>query len=276
MQPFQFAEMPYDVKLKSFNGVAAGQDATLDVRIGLTIHSLLIAFGGSIADYGQVNLKVNGTVVQSFESLQALDDYNHQQGRARAAATDGVIYLDFIRYGLDSPIARELTALATGANAGVSTVQLEIAVKSSATAPTLSAKAKMSKPRPRGLIKWIQRFNFNAAHTGENQWTDLPKGRHINQLHFKSGNVDALRIQRNQTEIFNRSKAENTAAQNDGKRNPLAGVFMFDPTEMGNGALTLPTTDENGVPVADLRFMMDVGTAGTFTILAETIGASPV
>lgn len=265
------------IKLKSFNGVAAGQDATLDVRIGMTIHALLITYAGNLSDYGTVTLKVNGTAVQTFASLVELDQYNRRQGRAEA---NGIIALDLDRYGLNTQVARELTALSTGAGTGITTVQLEIAVDSGATAPALSAKAIMSAPRPRGPIKHIHRFIPTASHAGDFQWTDLPHGRRVNQLHFLNQNVNNLIVMRDNVELYNRSKAENTMVQTDGKRVPMASVFMFDPTELGDGNEGLDTVytagELKGKPVADLRFTLNMGAAGQIPVLAETIGVSPV
>lgn len=259
-------------QLKSFSGVAAGQTATLDCQIGASYHQILIAYSGvTLAQMEAIRVVANGVVIHRYTSGTQLDNHNQHQGRAAAA---GILVIDFERYGLKTRAAKEITALGTGAPfdaknnpTPITTLSVEIDIAAAAAAPALSAKAVQSGSAPTGLIKKVKQFSYNAAAIGEMQVADLPRGDLINQVRFESSDADAVKVLTNNVEVFTRTKAENDLMQSDGVRAPVAGSFVFDLTEAGDGQEGLVTRGLN-----DLRFNVTMGAAGQVPVMVEYIG----
>ena len=147
--------------MPSFNGVAAGSTATLNLPIGLTYHSLELLRGGTSftnAHIEELRLKAEGREIMVMTGAQ-LDSI--QQFEGMAAAGTNITRLNFERYGLDTRGGRELTAIGTGyrqvldAGAGdfnptpIQTLQLEVDIASAASAPTTRASSRRSRPTSR-------------------------------------------------------------------------------------------------------------------------------
>lgn len=256
-------------RMPSFEGVAAGSTATLRLPIGLTYEQLLITYSGvTLAQMNEIRVIGNGKTFQRFTSGNRLDTINQYHGRA---AADGVIVIDFTRYGLRTRAGEELTGLGTGVpskdgSVELSTLALEVDIDGAASAPALSCKAVQSKPQPLGLIKHVREFGYNPAASGEFEISDIPKGHLFNTVHFVSSDVNSLRVERDGYTVFERAAAENTLLQTDGERSPQSGVFTFDPTEIGNGGETLQTAG-----VYDLRFIVDMDASGALPVVVESI-----
>ena len=134
--------------------------------------------------------------------------------------------------------------------------------------PSLSCKAVESPPSALGVFKKVRQFVYNPAAAGEFQIADLPRGDLINKIYFRSGNINSLRVERNNFTVFERTKDENDTIQTDGVRVPVAGEFVYDPTEAGNGSEGLVTAG-----VQDLRFILDMSAGGAVPVTVEYIGA---
>jgi hypothetical protein len=171
-----------------------------------------------------------------------------------------------------------LTALGTGLPRGpnvdagqdpnpITTLSLEVDIDAGAAAPVLSLTALQSLARPAGIIKKVREYTYNAAATGEFEISDLPKGDIINRVVFASADVDAVKVERNNLVVFNRTSAENNVVQADGHRVPQAGYFVFDPTEQGYGAEGLVTAGAH-----DLRFVLTMGDTGAVPVTVEYLG----
>lgn len=256
--------------MPGFEGVAAGQTATVRLPLGLTYESILLTYSGAtLAQLNEARIVANGRTLQRWVELSKLDTINKFHGRAAAS---GVIVLDFNRFNLRTRAGEEFTALGTGVRApegGVelSTLALEIDIDAAAVGSALSAAAIQSAPRPLGLIKNVREFTYSPAAAGEYEITDLPKGHLFNALHFHhGGNMSALRIERDGYTLFDRTVAENSLIQSDGKRTPQTNVFTFDPTELGNGAESLITAG-----VQDLRFILTMTGAASVGVTLESL-----
>lgn len=256
-------------RMPSFEGVAAGATATLRLPIGLTYEQLLISYAGvTLPQITEIRVVGNGKTFQRYTSASRLDMMNRFTGRAAAA---GVLLIDFTRYGLRTRQGEEVTALGTGVaskdgSTELSTLAVEIDIDAAAAAPALSCKAVQSAPQPLGLIRHVREFGYNPSASGEYEISDIPKGHLFNAVHFVSANVTALKIDRDGYAVFERSAAENSLIQADGVRVPQAGVFTFDPTEIGNGGETLQTAG-----VFDLRFIATMSAAGALPVVVESI-----
>lgn len=257
-------------QMPSFEGVAAGATATLRLPVGLSYEQLLISYAGAtLAQLTDIRLVANGKTMMRFAGGSRLDVLNKFDGRGAAA---GVLTLDFTRYGLRTRQAEELTVLGTGIApsqdfpVSLSTLALEIDIAAAAVGPVLSARAMQSAPRPLGLVKQVREYTYNAPAAGEYEISDIPKGPLFNRVFFHSANITALRVERDNYTVFERTKAENDLVQADGVRVPQAGVFVFDPTETGLGAESLET-----LGVHDLRFVLTMSAAGAVPVTVEAL-----
>ena len=266
--------MPFTTrKMPSFEGVAAGQTATLRLPTGRTYHQLLVSYAGAtLAQLNAVRLIANGEVIQKITELAKLDILNQFEGRAAAG---GVIILDMERYGLLTRAGREVTGLGTGITDRnidqfpISTLSLEIDIDAAAVGTTLSCKAVQSAARPVQLVKKVREYTYVAGAAGVYEISDIPKRGIINKISFggHTANVyKSLVVERDNFIVFERTAAENIAAQTDGVRVPQTDYVVYDPTEDGYAAEGLVTQD-----VSDLRFKLDLTNAGTITVTVETI-----
>ncbi|MCA1809400.1 MAG: major capsid protein P2, partial [Lentisphaerae bacterium] len=181
------------------------------------------------------------------------------------------IVIDFNRFGLRTRAAEEMTTLGTGVASAdgsveLSTLTVEIDIAAAASAPILRARALQSPPAPLGWVKHVRVFNYNPSAGGEFEISDLPKGHLFNQVHFASGDVDALRIERDRFVVFERNAAENILALSDGVRVPQSDYFHFDGTEDGNGGEMFETRG-----VSDLRFVLNMSAAGSVPVIVESV-----
>tara|TARA_R110000737_G_C14623309_1_gene493992 strand:- start:3947 stop:4753 length:807 start_codon:yes stop_codon:yes gene_type:complete len=262
-------------KLPSFEGVAAGQTASIRLPIGRTYEQLLITYGGAtIAQLTELRIVANGEVIHRVTALTKLDSMNKFEGRAAAS---GVIVFDFNRYGLRTRAGEEFTGLGTGVLDDpnkITTLTAEIDIAAAATSPTLSAKAIQSPPRAVGFIKKTRQFIYTAGASGEFEISDLPKGDTINKIFIgNQGTIGITKvvIERDNFIEFERSVAENSLIQTDGVRVPQSGYVVYDPTEAGNGSESLATAG-----VQDLRIRLTLTTAGQVPLTVETIGTPEI
>lgn len=262
-------------KMPSFEGVAAGQTATLRLPIGRTYEQLLITYAGAtLAQLNELRIVANGEVIHRITELSKLDTMNGFEGRAAAG---GVIVFDFNRYNMRTRAGEEFTGLGTGVlddPAKITTLSMEIDIDAAAVGSALSCKAIQSAPRPVGQIIKTKQYTYTAGAAGEFEISDLPKGDTINKVYFGNDGVlgiTKLVIERDNFIEFERSAAENSAIQTDGVRVPQAGYFVYDPTENGNGSESLATAG-----VQDLRFRLTLTAGGQVPVTVETIGTPEI
>lgn len=265
-------------KMPSFEGVAAGQTATLRMPIGRTYEQLLITYSGAtLAQLNELRIIANGEVIHRVTELSKLDSMNKFEGRAAAS---GVIVFDFNRYGLKTRAGVEFTALGTGVPVSadnpvtITTLTAEIDIDGAAISPALSAKAIQSAPQKVGKILKTKQYTYTAGASGEFEIADLPKGDAINKIYVGNHSANAytkLVIERDNFIVFERSVAENEAIQTDGVRTPQSDYVVYDPTEIGNGSETLATGG-----VQDLRIRLTLTTAGQVPLTVETISTPEI
>lgn len=262
-------------KMPSFEGVAAGQTATLRMPIGRTYEQLLITYSGAtLAQLNELRIVANGEVIHRVTELTKLNSMNKFEGRAAAS---GVIVFDFNRYGLRTRAGEEFTGLGTGVLDDpnkITTLTCEIDIDGAATGSALSAKAVQSPPRAVGFIKKTRQFTYTAGASGEFEIADLPKGDTINKIFIGNDGVIGVTrvvIERDNFIEFERSVAENSLIQSDGVRVPQSGYVVYDPTETGNGSESLATAG-----VQDLRIRLTLTSAGQVPLTVETIGTPEI
>ncbi len=258
-------------RLPSFEGVAAGATATLRMPIGNTYEKLLVSYSGvTLAQMKEVRLVGNGKTIRRYVGAALVDAIN-QFDRQNAAA--GLLTLNLSRPGLITKAGREDTLLGTGVTPSkdfpvtLTTLQLEIDIDAAAAGPVLSCKAVLSAPRPLDKVLKVRRFGYAPSASGEFEIADLPRGDLINRMVFESANIDAIRIERDNRVIFERTKAENEDIQSNGVRTPQAGYFVYDPTEEGYGSEPMVTAG-----VQDLRIILTMAAADQVPVNVEYIG----
>ena len=265
-------------RLPSFEGVAAGSTATLRCPIGLSYHQLLITYSGmSLSRMTEIRVVGNGKTFMRFTSGSRLDTISQYHGRE---AANGIFIIDFTRPNMRTREAELATVLGTGApsvdgSVELSTLAVEIDISNPAgttLTPTLSAKAIQSEPQNLGLVKHVREYVYNPAATGDFEISDIPKGHLFSTMHFISSDplaplVNKLRVERDGYTVFERDDSENRLIQKDSLyRAPQAGIFTFDPTELGLGGEALSTGD-----VFDLRFIVSMEAAGSLPVVVESI-----
>lgn len=276
--------MPLITKLMpTFEGVGAGQTATVRLSTGLRFHKLLIPYSGvTLAQMDEIRLVANGKVIQRWIGGDVLDVINQFDGRNAAS---GILTLDFERYGLRTRAGSEFTVIDTTKEAQeramkagrdyISTLSLEVDINGAAAAPVLSAPKALLSGAPQTLdpmvnnelLKHIRVFGYDPAGSGEYQIADLPKTGAINRIIFKSAvAINSIKLDRDNYTVFERDKAENEAVQADGVRVPQAGYYVVDFTEEGNGQDWLEVQGVN-----DLRLKLDMAAAGHIDAIVEYI-----
>lgn len=260
-------------KMPSFEGVGAGQTATLRLPIGQTYESLQLEYSGLLlSDIAEIRVIANGKTFRRYVGAELINTIN-KFDRMRGA--DGVLVMNFVRYGLITRLGREKTALPTGMAptdkfpVTITTLQLEVDIKDTATvtAPALTVRAKRTPPQPLLQVMKVRQFTYNSAGANEYEISDLPRGEIYNRVFFKSDHIDRLVIERNGRIIYDRTKAGNELDQRNGVRTPQPGFFVYDPTEEGYGTEALVTQGLN-----DLRFRLYMSDADQIGVTLETIG----
>lgn len=260
-------------KMPSWEGVAAGQTATIRLPVGLRFHKLLTTYSGvTLAQMDEIRVVANGKTIMRFNGGDVLDSMNKFDGRAAAA---GVLTIDFERYGLRTRAGSELTVIDTTSEAPdrISTLTVEIDINAAAVGPVLKApKAVQSGSTGGGevsrLLKHVRIFGHDPAGSGEYEISDLPKMGAINRVFFHSPTaaINAIKLQRDNYDVFDRTTDENKVLQIDGVRVPQAGFYVVDFSEEGNGQDFLTVAG-----VRDLRFRLDMAAAGHIDVIVEYI-----
>jgi hypothetical protein len=270
-------------KLPAFDRVAQNTTATLDLPIGYTYHSIALDLSNiTPAEIQRITLYANGEAVQVYKSGSDADRINQFDGRS-AATSDGVLMLDFRRFGLLTRQGRELTVVGTGRPRGdgaksgdgmpsdprpITTLQLEVEIGSTASgsAPGIDARAEITPPQPSGMLKKVQRFVYNPSSSGEFEIADLPRLGTVSRMIFDQSNaaIDRVRIERDQIVTFDRTSMVNERIQGDGIRVPQSNLWVVDFTELGYASDSM-----NVKNVQDWRTTLYMAGAGAVPVYVE-------
>lgn len=268
-------------KLPSFNGVAAGQTATVQIPLGATYHDITLEYreSGTLANQAtleaaieKVIVKLNGKAVRTLTSEQLIDIYAHYG----VAFTDGFLPIYFAEPWARNAASEE--GLAWGTN-NLQSFSVEVQIASGATSPTLEAVCtKTLDSRPLGAIKKFTPFNVPVAAIGVNNFQTLPRIDSYVALHCHSANIDDVEVQVDNLESYFLTEAQ---MQQDLGNNPtlsaIAGWFhvQFNPRQRIEDFLRMVQLNDRGQPVRavqDFRVNFNMGSATSFDLIAETIG----
>jgi hypothetical protein len=270
------------IKLKDFNGVAQGQNATLDIAPGPTFHGLWIEYkeSGALAaqadmetDITRIQLKLNGKVQREYSAAQLF--------KILAAygipVTTGYIYIPFSEPWARTPDQED--ALAWGTAAGVESFQVRVEIVTGATSPELSAFAEVDYiKRPIGLIKKFRSNVVPITKTGINNYTpEIEPLDAYAAMHAFSSNITAVEVETDRVEHFEGSKTVLDALYKAKGFTPQTGVthILFNNTLRTTHALPMQKLDAKGNPsgkVGQFNVDFDMSSAASFTLISETIG----
>lgn len=263
---------------RSFNAVAAGQTATLDLPATGIYHGLKLEYGTSTgggptqanmeAEVTEIRLIVNG-VVQRRMTAQHLFDINSYKGKG---VTAGILPIYF-----EEPwrkTAQGADSLAWGM-ADVDTFIVEVDVDGAAVSPTLAATA-LKRPGNRNMgpiVKWRQ-FTVPVSAIGITNLATLPKQDAYYAFHCLSALIDDVEVQVDQKTILKGVIATlNDVADDYGYVAHADWTHIdFSTTRRVSDALSMASEGEGGGAVKDLQIDFNMNTATSFVMVAEVLG----
>jgi len=264
--------------LPSFNSVAAGQTATLDLPVTGTYDTLILTYGTSTvggptqvnmeAELTEFRLKVNDKVQRRF-TAEELFDINYHKGQG--LPNDGEVTIHLAEPWRRSAQGEDVLGWGMG---DVNSFQLEVDIASGATSPVLSGKCVRQKAtRPMGpIVKW-RKHSVPVTSTGIINVTTLGKKDPYVAMHAKSAVIDDVEIKVGEAEEWKGTDAESQRLQASYGRVPVTGWFHvpFDVSNRVNDTLKIGQDPANGQP---LSFQIDfnMNTATPFVLLTETLG----
>jgi hypothetical protein len=270
----------FELRMPSPDSVMPGQTATFKFPIGNRFHENQLIYSGTtfnLTHMTEMRMYANGKVFQTFSGTDR-DKMNQFDG---LSAANGILKIPFDRQELLTLAAMEETAIDTGKVVGggsgeqINSFYMEIDISATAVAPSLSMNATVSESLGNGVgtVLHIKRDTRSAGGAGEIDISDLAYGKSIsqflNRVWFKptAGQLDKIRIERNTSVLFERTKALNEFIQGDGKRVPQAGYQVVDKTERGVGGDVI---DLRGA--SDFRYIVQASAAMTLTVYSENLG----
>jgi hypothetical protein len=260
-------------KMPTPQGIGAGQTATVNLPIGPTYHRLNIRMNVDadtardvpISEWGsyigEIRLMVNGENKIEIDAadLVSLNKYYGQDLKA------GVLPIF-----LSQPWARTMSGedtTAYGTASGVSTMTLEIDLKSGIAINELSVYAIQSEAKPFGAHLRIQRFSDQMSLSGTKEISDLPKGTfNLLGLHFTSDKADLVEVLANNVKVHETDKVLRAAHVGVTGRVTQSGFTHVDFMSENRLADVLP------MALSDFRVKLDFETApGSFKIYSLTM-----
>jgi hypothetical protein len=290
------------VTLPNFNGVGAGQTATVQLPVGnMTYHKIILAYGCTNASNGnqtnteahitQVRLKLNGKIQRVFSAKQ-LDSINAFNNRSFQSLTpNGGTALGYLEIFLSEPWRRTAAgedALAWG-TADISTFQIEVDIAAAATGPTLIPHADVEyTSRPNGLISKWRSYTQPVSGVGITTNNTLPKNpaeayQAIHAFMQTATDISDVTVKTDQVVRFQGTFTDMTSlltheGGNGNGWSPQASMFhiVFDRTGRVADALPMQYVNASGKPtgqlVGDFRIDWDMANANSFPFIVEVLG----
>ena len=275
-----------NTKLPAFDGVLAGQTATCRLPLGVSYHSVAIAFSGiRLNQMGEIRVIGNNKVFQRYTAEQiALMNYANGDSYATTDMTDttidnGTLVLNFIRPKLKTFQGELLTALNTQFDPQAPsfrslTIEIDIAV--GVTSPVISATATQSAGTTGGVGTILNIFKQvrDIAGAGTYDVADVPRGtitsKALNRVVFFEGGgaITKVVVERNNRILFDREKALNDFMTYRAWRFPIPDAFIIDRCEGGFGGAGI-----NLIGASDFRYKLTVNGASTIDVVSEYLGS---
>jgi hypothetical protein len=248
----------------SFSNVSAGSTATLQLPLGATYDSLHVKYSGvTLAQLKNIEVRINGKVIQSFIDGNRLQDINKHYKRN---IKSGVLTIWFVRPEMDNVSLRRMTAIGT---ADVATFDLRVDIDAAATAPVLTAFAIKSNQSALGMITKIKRFPASSATSGLKEIDNIPREGRIAAVHLFKSDISKAEVEVNERPVYDFDKALGAGVQVDHGRNPNSSKHTsVDFTLEGDPSQALVVQGAN-----DFRIRTTLDTSGAFDIVVEYLTA---
>lgn len=264
----------------SFNGVGAGQTATINMTIGPTYDKLVLvvgtgAIGGPnlanvIAMIEEIRIKVNAKVQRRMTAAELIA-INAYHGKA---FRDGHLCIYLAQPW--SRTAQGEDVLGWGTN-DIETFQIEVDIAAGAVGPTLgmiSHKRPISRPLG-SIVKW-RKQNIPVTHTGNVVVSTLDKSNNYYAMHCKSEDFSSVRVLVDNQEIWNVKKEFLEDHYDDYDFTPQAGYTHLDfaaTRRTAEGMLVLNyEIDGKAYQVHDFRTEFNMNAANGFDLITEVVG----
>ncbi len=249
-------------ELPSIDNVAAGNTATLRCPVGLTYHSITLAYSGvTRAQLQNIEVLVGSKVIQHYKDadrLQALNSYYGQPDNA------GYVTLWFERLWLHDLQSQRVTALGTQ---DVQTLTVRFDVDAAALGPAVTATAVLAEPQPLGLITKVKEYSLSSAVAGQILIKELALGPRIQAMHFGKADVTRVEIDANSRRVFEGDKALLEVIQKEAGRVPQTAAYTHADWILEGDLAQAFISDPR--QVQDLRIRPTLGTSGALDVIVE-------
>ena len=280
-------------QLPTFDSVAPGKKAVVNLPLGLRYHVVWLELGNNAVAANTITdlvddivVKINGKPqrIATGDQTNQLNGVNGPQFLLSATGVDGqvtrrlhlpIYFAEPWRKSVD-----EVAALALRAN-GIESLQIEVGMKAGLAAPLLSGWYEFDYDnRPIGIISKWNRRDFSAVGSSVDIST-IDKRDFIEAVHlFPTSDgkfVSDVKLTANGEEIRDRiTTVQNAATLLGREMNPDTSAtprydLVFDYDDPVNGALP---TQANGAPIKELTLKLtwNAAAAGTQTAIIKRTG----
>lgn len=258
-----YAPKPKD--LAGWSGVAANTPAHVDITTGPTIQRLeFITNYTDVAKIPKIRLELNGTDIVSLTGEELKSVMNGYIGLESEA---GRFIIDFAAME-----CRTQAGVRAGELVTLPSDKLTLHVEFGevvGTAPTIRSRMFVTPAQAvRRILPRLYSTIYDASSSGDNDWfyRNGSVNRFIRRMHMRSADLTYLKIERDGKNEFEATAADNAFDLGRYKRNPLAGVYTFDPVAHGFGLEGLFPTHGN-----ELKFILRMANAGSVPVVIEEI-----
>lgn len=224
--------------LDSFNGLGEGMVGSVAISGGSTIDEITISYTHSAAAGEELDISMFDTVRFNL-GTEAIVDVTGEELRELCQdylgihTEDGQLVIPFKEIAARTYDGVHMTGLVTFPSDALS---LDVKLVGTGASANLDLRARASfsaSQTVRRVIPKIKTQSFPVTASGEVDLTTLPKGPRIKRIHFADGEMDTLRILRDDVEIYNEKKADVVFEQKRHGRVPQTDYFHLDSSPDG-------------------------------------------
>lgn len=254
---------PYSRSMRSAEGIAWEETGHIEIKGGSTLH--MIELQTNIVDptlIKRVWLEIGGTPVVQYTGAQLamLDAF---KGLPSVAGKYVIPFSDLIYRSREGVTSGKLPTYAG------EEIFLYIELGAGAGAITVKGRYWMTDGERRIFTPKTYSTTFDASTTGVNDliWKNGSPTRRIRRIHFKSTNINKIKVFRDSRLIHEIEKTANTEdLARYGDLTSQAGYLHFDPTLFGFGWDGLFSTHGG-----ELKFELDMAVAESVPMLVEML-----
>ncbi len=255
------------IPLPSVSNVTPGSQASVRCPVGLTYDNIIMSFENlTLAQIKDIELRINGQVVQYYSDAARLDSINAFYGRPSGSATSVTFW--FVRPEIEN-VNLWLSRLTAFGTADVDTFDILFDIDPAAVTPAIKMHAVLSESAPLGLITKIKSFPRTFATAGAQEIDSLPKGGpegvRIAAMHLFKDDITSIEIDINSVKIIDTDTPTLAALETDYGRVPDTGVFV-SVDFMLDGDLYRALSTKG---VQDFRIKPTITAAGQITTIVE-------